>query len=48
MSGTYESAVIAARAADIPVTVIDSGLIGMAMGFADDRRCGGGRRRLRP
>ena len=34
MSGTYESAVIAARAADIPVTVIDSGLIGMAMGFA--------------
>ncbi len=34
MSGTYESAAIAAREVDVPVTVIDSGLIGMAMGFA--------------
>ena len=34
MSGTYESAAIAAREVGIPVTVIDSGLIGMAMGFA--------------
>jgi DegV family protein with EDD domain len=34
MSGTFESAAIAAREAEIPVTVIDSGLIGMAMGFA--------------
>jgi DegV family protein with EDD domain len=34
LSGTVESAVIAARTAPVPVTVVDSGLIGMAMGFA--------------
>jgi DegV family protein with EDD domain len=34
MSGTVESAQIAARTAPVPVTVIDSGLIGMALGFA--------------
>lgn len=34
MSGTYESAVMAARQAPVPVTVIDSGSVGMALGFA--------------
>ena len=34
MSGTAESATMAGRAASVPVTVVDSGLIGMAMGFA--------------
>lgn len=34
LSGTYESALIAASRASIPVTVIDSRTIGMAMGFA--------------
>ena len=34
LSGTYESAVIAAREAPIPVTVVDSQTIAMALGFA--------------
>jgi DegV family protein with EDD domain len=34
MSGTLESALIAARDAPVPVTVVDSEVIGMAMGFA--------------
>lgn len=34
MSGTAESAAMAGRAAPVPVTVVDSGQIGMAMGFA--------------
>ena len=34
LSGTYESACLAAARLDIPVTVIDSGTIAMAMGFA--------------
>ena len=34
LSGTYESALIAAGRASVPVTVIDSRTIGMAMGFA--------------
>lgn len=34
MSGTYESAVLAARSAPVPVTVVDSGTVAMALGFA--------------
>lgn len=34
MSGTYESAVMAARQAPVPVTVIDSGSVGMSLGFS--------------
>ena len=34
MSATYESALLAARDAPIPVTVIDSGTIAMGLGFA--------------
>lgn len=34
LSGTYESAVIAAQESPIPVTVVDSQTIAMAMGFA--------------
>lgn len=34
LSATYESAVIAAARAPIPVTVIDSQLVGMGLGFA--------------
>lgn len=34
MSATYESALLAARDATIPVTVIDSGTIAMGLGFA--------------
>lgn len=34
LSGTYEAAVIASGRVDVPVTVIDSGLIGMAFGYA--------------
>lgn len=34
MSATYESALLAARDATIPVTVIDSGSIAMGLGFA--------------
>ena len=34
LSGTYEAAVIASGRVDIPVTVIDSRLIGMAFGYA--------------
>lgn len=34
MSGTYEAAAVAAREAPVPVEVIDSETIGMAMGFA--------------
>jgi DegV family protein with EDD domain len=34
MSGTYESAVIAARSAPVPVTVVDSETVAMALGFA--------------
>jgi len=34
MSATYESALLAARDAAIPVTVIDSGTIAMGLGFA--------------
>ncbi|MCB0916430.1 MAG: DegV family protein [Actinobacteria bacterium] len=33
MSGTYESALLAAQDATIPVTVIDSRAVGMALGF---------------
>ena len=34
MSGTYDSAVLAARESPIPVTVLDTRRVGMAMGFA--------------
>lgn len=34
MSGTYESAVLAARDAPIPVSVVDSRSVGMGLGFA--------------
>jgi len=34
MSGTVESARLAARAAEIPVHVVDSGVLGLALGFA--------------
>jgi DegV family protein with EDD domain len=34
MSGTYDSAVLAAREASIPVTVVDTRSVAMAMGFA--------------
>lgn len=34
LSGTYDSARLAARDADIPVTVVDSHSIGMGLGFA--------------
>jgi DegV family protein with EDD domain len=34
MSGTYDSAVLAARESPIPVTVLDTRTVGMAMGFA--------------
>lgn len=34
LSGTYEAAVIASGRVDVPVTVIDSQLIGMAFGYA--------------
>lgn len=34
MSGTYDSAVLAAREAPIPVVVVDSRTVAMAMGFA--------------
>jgi DegV family protein with EDD domain len=34
MSGTYDSALVAARAARVPVTVIDSGTVAMGLGFA--------------
>jgi DegV family protein with EDD domain len=34
MSGTYESAVIAARSSPVPVTVVDSETVAMALGFA--------------
>src|SRR5680860_637886 len=34
MSGTYESAQLASREASIPVTVVDTKLLGMATGFA--------------
>lgn len=34
MSGTYDSAVLAARESAIPVTVLDTRRVGMAMGFA--------------
>ena len=34
MSGTYDSAVIAARESPIPVRVLDTRSVGMAMGFA--------------
>ncbi len=34
MSSTYESALIAAREADVPVDVVDTGTVGMALGFA--------------
>lgn len=34
MSSTYESALLAARDASMEVTVVDSGTIGMALGFA--------------
>ncbi len=34
MSGTYESALLASHDAAIPVTVIDSRAVGMALGFA--------------
>lgn len=34
LSGTYESATIAARDAPVPVTVVDSGTLAMALGFA--------------
>lgn len=37
MSATYESALLAARDADLPVTVIDSGTIAMGLGFAVTR-----------
>lgn len=37
MSATYESALLAARDADLPVTVIDSGTIAMGLGFAVSR-----------
>ena len=37
MSATYESALLAARDAAIPVTVIDSGSIAMGLGFAVTR-----------
>jgi DegV family protein with EDD domain len=37
MSATYESALLAAREAAIPVTVIDSGTIAMGLGFAVGR-----------
>jgi DegV family protein with EDD domain len=37
MSATYESALLAARDATIPVTVIDSGTIAMGLGFAVTR-----------
>ena len=34
LSGTYESAQLAAQEAPVPVTVVDSGQLGMAAGFA--------------
>ncbi|MFM2438792.1 MAG: hypothetical protein RLZ55_1617 [Actinomycetota bacterium] len=34
MSGTFESAVLAAREAPLPVTVVDSRSVGMGLGFA--------------
>lgn len=34
MSGTYESAKLASREASVPVTVVDTKLLGMATGFA--------------
>ncbi len=34
MSGTYDSALLAARESPIPVTVLDTRIVGMAMGFA--------------
>lgn len=34
LSGTYESALLAARSVDIPVTIVDSETIAMGMGFA--------------
>jgi hypothetical protein len=34
MSGTYDSAVLAARESPVPVTVLDTRSVGMAMGFA--------------
>lgn len=34
ISGTYDAAVVAAREAPVPVHVVDSGMIAMALGFA--------------
>ncbi len=34
ISGTYDAAVVAARDAPVPVTVLDSGTLAMALGFA--------------
>lgn len=34
MSGTYESAVMAAKEIDIPITIVDSRTVGMGLGFA--------------
>lgn len=34
ISGTYEAAVLAARQAPVPVRVVDSGMIAMALGFS--------------
>lgn len=34
MSGTFESAMLAARESPVPVTVVDSRVLGMAMGYA--------------
>ncbi|MGK5533056.1 DegV family protein [Streptomyces sp. URMC 129] len=34
ISGTYDAAVVAAREAPVPVRVVDSGMVAMALGFA--------------
>lgn len=37
MSGTYDSALLAAKESPVPVTVVDSGQVGIATGFAAGR-----------
>lgn len=39
MSGTFESAQLAAKESPVPVTVVDSAQVGIAVGFATGRAC---------
>lgn len=48
MSGTFDAATLAAREADVPVTVVDSRGVGMALGFAVLAAAEAARRGLEP